>query len=304
MAHVNNQSTADFGAGRDVWFNLSGVATQAIVNQADSTDGNVILAKLVDDPNTSNTQYTLLNVTSGNAAFIDNGVKAGDIVRFLYTTDGFGNEVYSTFVVNEVINEESLLLVAGNGTAVNTPQKIEVWRNLSSTEQATAIAKTNTFANRRVMLVWPDTLTADDQTVDGFYLCAALAGLASGVVPQQGLTNMAIEGFQAVDRTTKLFSRTDLDIMAGAGVWIVTQDVNTGEIFSRHAVTSVLHDDINQREEVITDTRLHELSIYYVGGRTAGDASMDRVLGPKALSQAFYAAYGDICNAASNTLNA
>ncbi len=54
-------------------------------------------------------------------------------------------------------------------------------------------------------------------------------------------------------------------------------------------------------------TRLYELSsntIYYVGGRTAGDASMDRVLGPKALSQAFYAAYGDICNAASNTLQA
>jgi hypothetical protein len=141
------------------------------------------------------------------------------------------------------------------------------------------------------MSVWPDTLTADDQTFDGFYLCAALAGLASGVVPQQGLTNMAIEGFQAVDRTTKLFSRTDLDIMAGSGVWIVTQDVHSGAVFSRHALTSGPYKDINQREEVITYTRLYELSIYYVGSRTAGDASMDRVLGPKALSQAFYAAY-------------
>ncbi len=129
---------------------------------------------------------------------------------------------------------------------------MEIWRNLSSTEQAAAIAKQNTFANRRVMLVWPDTVTADDQTVDGLFLCAALAGLASGVVPQQGLTNMAIAGFQKVDRTTKLFSRTDLDLMAGSGVWIVTQDVNTGEIFTRRAVTSGPYDDINQREEAIT----------------------------------------------------
>ncbi len=53
-------------------------------------------------------------------------------------------------------------------------------------------------------------------------------------------------------------------------------------------------------------TRLYELSsnaIYYVGGRTAGTASAARVVGPRALSQTFYRTYGDVCNAASNTLH-
>ncbi len=252
VAHVNNQSAADQGAWRDTWFNLSGVSTKALVSAASSTNGHVVLATLTDDPNTSGTQYTLLQVPLGNGGFLDNGVRAGDIVRFLYTTDGFGNDIYTEFVVSSVVNEDSLLLVAGNGSAVNTPQKVEIWRNLTATDQATAITQQNTFSNRRVMLVWPDTVEADDLTVDGFYLCAALAGLASGVVPQQGLTNFPISGFQSVPRTTKLFSRTNLDTMAGNGVWIVTQDINSGAVFTRHALTSAPYTNINQREEMIT----------------------------------------------------
>jgi len=53
-------------------------------------------------------------------------------------------------------------------------------------------------------------------------------------------------------------------------------------------------------------TRLYEISsptIYYVGGRTSGSAAVTRVVGPRKLASAFYSTYGDICNAASNTLN-
>lgn len=53
-------------------------------------------------------------------------------------------------------------------------------------------------------------------------------------------------------------------------------------------------------------TRLFEISsptIYYVGGRTSGQASVTRVIGPRKLAAAFYSTYGDICNAATNTLN-
>lgn len=53
-------------------------------------------------------------------------------------------------------------------------------------------------------------------------------------------------------------------------------------------------------------TRLYELSspaIYYVGGRTAGQASVGRVIGPRKIAAAFYQTYGDVCNAASNTLH-
>lgn len=53
-------------------------------------------------------------------------------------------------------------------------------------------------------------------------------------------------------------------------------------------------------------TRMYEVgraAIYYVGGRTNGDIGVDRVIGPKAISQNFYRTYGDMCRARSNTLN-
>lgn len=45
-------------------------------------------------------------------------------------------------------------------------------------------------------------------------------------------------------------------------------------------------------------TKLYEVGgtkIYYVGGRTQGQATLSRIVGPKALSKAFYDTYGDIC---------
>lgn len=53
-------------------------------------------------------------------------------------------------------------------------------------------------------------------------------------------------------------------------------------------------------------SRLYEIgstNVYYVGGRTSGDASLQRVIGPRKLATAFYSTYGDICNARTNTLH-
>ncbi len=53
-------------------------------------------------------------------------------------------------------------------------------------------------------------------------------------------------------------------------------------------------------------TRLYEVgspSIYYVAGRTSGDISLDRIVGPSTLQQLFYKKFGDVCMAPSNTLD-
>jgi hypothetical protein len=55
-----------------------------------------------------------------------------------------------------------------------------------------------------------------------------------------------------------------------------------------------------------TVTRLFELgtpNIYYVGGRTQGNANIARVLGPRKIAREFYLTYGDVCQARSNTLH-
>jgi len=260
-AHVDGQSSPEQGLWRVLWVNLQGLAEIPVVSagttvpghtQATTADGGVCLAKIVDNPNDAGTQYTLLSVPAGNGDFIKNGVRAGDIVRALYTSDGFGNSTYQEFVVDLVQTEESLRLLAGPAAPINAPAKIEIWRNLTPTAEATAIGKVaGAYASRRVRAVWPDTIETAGTIQEGYHLCAALAGLRSGVFPHQGLTNVAVEGFDNVARTTKKFNKPQLDIMAGSGVWIVTQ-APTGEIFTRHAVTTGPYEDINQREEMLT----------------------------------------------------
>jgi hypothetical protein len=267
VAHVNALSSAEQGLWRVVWVNLAGVPEIPIVaagstvpghTAATTSDGEVALAVVGDDPDTSGSQYTILRNTNGNADFLTKGVAAGDVVRLLYTGDGFGNVTYSEFVVDEVTSEDQLRLLTGPDAPVNVAAKFEIWRNLSATREAAEIAaNAGSYGDRRVRAVWPDTIESSGTVMDGYFLCAALAGLVSGVLPQQGLTNVEISGFTDVPRTTSKFNRTQLDTMAGGGAWIVTQelsptDSDLGRIYSRQAVTTGDGDDVNQREEMVT----------------------------------------------------
>jgi hypothetical protein len=73
--------------------------------------------------------------------------------------------------------------------------------------------------------------------------------------------------------------------VAGGGVGLLTQQIQLG-----------------YQQSI---TRLYEVgtrATFYVAGRSQGNANVSRVLGPRPVSAAFYAAYGNICNAAANTL--
>jgi len=252
-AHVDANSTPEEGLWRVAWFSLLGIPTKAIVTADNSTDGEAVEATITDDPNTSGTQYTLVEVPDKNSDFIKNEVRAGDILRAIYSSDGFGNETYQEFVIDDVLTEDSLRLLSGPGAAVNVAAKIEIWRNLSLNEEAQEIAlDAGAWNNRRIRAVWPDTIETSGVVQEGYHLCAALSGLRSGVLPHQGMTHLEVAGFTDVPRTIDKFNKPQLDILAAAGTWIVTQNIFDGEIFTRHAVTTGDTEDIGQREEMIT----------------------------------------------------
>jgi hypothetical protein len=216
--------------------------------------GNVIadpvLAVLEDDPNATNTQYTRLRIPSGAGYFITNNVRPGDVVRYLFSVDGFGEEQYQEFVVDEVVSETTLRLYSGGDAPVTVPQRVEIYHNNNRNEVADDVAEqAGGFGSRRVVAVWPDQVGEGGTMQPGYYLAAALAGLASGVVPQQGLTNVEVAGFDDYTRSYKYFNETQLNRMAEAGVWIVTED-RDGTPHTRHAVTTD-NLDLNRREEMI-----------------------------------------------------
>ena len=260
QAHVDSMSSPGEGLWRTAWFSLQGipeipvVATGSTVpghTTATTSDGEECLAVIEDDPESTGTQYTIVRNAAANGKFITNGVRAGDIVRTQYAGDGFGNYTYSEYVVDLVQSEEQIRLKTGPGVPISVAAKIEIWRNLTLTEEAAEIAKdAGAYYDRRVMAIWPDQIESSGTIQEGYHLAAALAGLSSGILPQQGMTRLAIAGFSDVQRTAR-FSKAQLDSMALSGTWIVIQDPN-GNIFTRHAISTGNYEDINQREEMLT----------------------------------------------------
>lgn len=260
QGHVDSESSATSGNWKGMFINLQAPAAKMIVGQSDadtqaltptSSDGAVVMATLADNPNATGTQYTLLSVPLSNSKFITYGVDPGDIIRFLYTMDAWGTAAYTEFVVDTVLSEDSLLLLTGHDVPVAEPQKMEIWHVEEKDELVTALKGTaQSFANRRIVAVWPDLVGVGGNTVAGYFLCCALAGLASGVAPHQPLTNVQVSGFDDVaSRTINFFSDSQLDDLDDGGVWIVQEDKD-GRIYTRHALNTDVT-DVNSREESI-----------------------------------------------------
>lgn len=260
LAHCDSQSAPTNGRWRICWLNRPAVETEGIYVQDDN--GDPLLAQILDDPDAEGTQYTMVEVSEGK--FVTNGVRPKDTVRANYTTDGFGNLTYSTYIVDRVVNEDTLLLIRGANAPVNVPSKIEIYRTPTKTELATTLATyPGLFKDRRAALVWPDKVGNAGQTFAGYFLCSGLAGLRSGVLPHQGLTNVELLGYDDLTRSTTFFSANQLNLMAASGYWIVTQDTKDGTVFTRHQLTCGDQTDINQREQSVT-TNLDSISFLYL----------------------------------------
>jgi hypothetical protein len=277
-AHVKAMSTAENGRWRLAWLNSMATEEQGIVTV--DGEGDPTMATVKDPDLGSNFVY----VESDNGLFLTNGVKAGDVFRVNYASDGFGNWTYEEYLVDSVISEDSLRLYSGPSAAINVPSKFEIWRNLTKDEVAQAFAQiSGSFGDRRVRHVWPDWITSAGTTMEGIFLCAALAGLRSGVAPHQGLTNVEIAGFDKVERSTDYFGGSQLNIMAEAGTWIVTQNIDTGVVYTRHQLTTGEYANLNAREDSIT-TNLDSISYYmlnafapYIGRSNVSPAFVDQL---------------------------
>jgi hypothetical protein len=256
-AYVTNESNEIANNWKAGFFSLASRNRRMVVGEGAEiagVSGNVIadpvLATTSDDPNATNLQYTLLQVPVGSGYFITNEVQPGDLVRYEYAIDAFGETNYSEYVVDAVLSESSLRLYSGTDAAVTTPQRVEIWHNMDRNEIADDVAtRAGALSNRRVCAVWPDQVGNAGRLMPGYFLAAALAGLASGVVPHQGLTQVEVAGFDDYTRSYKLFNETQLNRLAEAGVWIVTED-RDGTPYTRHALTTD-NLDLNRREEMI-----------------------------------------------------
>lgn len=261
-AHVAAESTPEKGQWRAMWASLVAPEVLAIADASKTDDEGLILGTIADDPNTTGTQYTLFSVPAANVDFEDLGVRPGDVVRYDYGT-AWGESTWNEYTVDAVLNGNTLRLLSGPVAAVTIARKAEIWRALDKDARVAAAGESaSAFASTRVCAVWPDRVGSGGLTVPGYHLCAALAGLRSGVVPHQGLSTATLLGFDDLSRTS-LFNETQLDQLAGYGVWIVGIDSINGDIVTRHALTTDVS-DLDHQEEMI---RVNFDSISYVARR-------------------------------------
>jgi hypothetical protein len=284
VAHVQSQSAEEVGGYRVLWYPLTVDENIVVVDATKTTDDGAALATLKDDPNTTGTQYTYLKVPAGNAKFVTNGVQVGDTVRYLYTTDGFGNSTWTEFTVATVVNEDTLIITPANSVPVNSAQKVEVWHPNTKTEITNSlIAKAGAIGDKLVRAYWPDTAVDGDTTFPGYICGAILAGLTSAIPPQQGVTNVELAGITDVPRTTAYFNNAQRIALAAGGVWVLEKDPVTGLVYTRYATTTDTSSLSNKEEMIVRDTHgvlyaiLSQLS-NYIGVANIVDDTLNQMV--------------------------
>jgi hypothetical protein len=251
IAHAKDSSGAEVGLWRAAVVGVTADRTAAVINATSTSDTQEALATISDDPLTSGTQYTRLSVPANNARFVTKGVRAGDKVRYFYSTDGFSRVSYVEYVVDFVISENSLRLKAGPDAPVAVAQKVEIWRTQNNTEYAGVIAeKCGKYSSNRVVAIANDKVTLSgyaDQP--SYFIAAAVAGLRSGVNPHQGLTSVSLSGIDYVGAAITALNVAQLNTIAGSGGWVIIK-AEDGSFINRHAVTTD-NTDLNRREEQV-----------------------------------------------------
>lgn len=236
-----------------------------------STDGSFVTADFGDNDKESGNQITQLTITSKdtdgvcNVKLMDYGVQPGDVV-YVVTEDGTRVKSY---VVDEVRSNETLIVMNGPEEE-EEGLRIEIWHNMTRTEQAEYYGKrAASFANRRIMVVAPDKVGEGGLVLPGYYLAAAVSGYKSGINAYQGMTRTEISGFDDYSAAKPYWNESQLNILAESGVCIVLEDAN-GTPYVRHALSTDTS-STEEREEVITRDydyickRVHSVLQSYIG---------------------------------------
>lgn len=248
VSHVNAYSTPQVGRWRVAWISVEDKKHNTIYDLTE--EGANYMGTVTDDPGVSGVQYRLLTVAG--AKFIEDGVRPNDSLRLNFRLNSDGKVVYDEYVVDRVRTNTSLLLTRSLPAAINTPVKVQVVRNYTKSERATNIAMIGgEYNNRRVRCVFPDTFKYGKVTKQGYFAAAGLAGLRSGVVPHQGLTNSEYLGADDLSKVVVEFTQENLNTMAEQGIWILTQEVVGSTPYVRHQLTTDTR-SLNTSEDSIT----------------------------------------------------
>lgn len=197
-----------------------------------------------------------LDVASSSARYSIQSIAGGVVtIRSSFAAGENDDAFYSTHDLNDppmpsvLIDEAFAIRVRGDSLtrADGSPDK----QAMAETYQAIG----QTFLNRRFWNVMPAKAAATigglEQEVEGFYMCAAIAGMIGQQPPQQSFTNFPMTGFTKAIGSNDFFSDKQLNVIAAGGNYIVVQDAEGAPLTSRMALTTDMT-SIETRTDSIT----------------------------------------------------
>ena len=264
-AHINAMSTEETKQWRIGAFGVGMPLTIARYTKDTNPTAEDWKATVEDDVRYAGSQYTklVLENDSGAADFLDE-VVAGDTVRINYGTDAWGSATYDEIAVASVESNSVLYLEDSLPTPINNPVKIEIHHNYNVNEQADVLAaRAANYANRRILACFPAYIGSNGVTVGSEFIGCALAGLACSVVPQQGLTNLELNGFDDLSLCYRVFTRAQMNKMAENGMFIVTQDTPADRVYIRHQLTTAAKEGNLLTSELSITKNYDSVSYYF-----------------------------------------
>ena len=182
----------------------------------------------------------LVTVTNEGVDLTGELIRPGHVVRYSYSANEWGDDVYSTATVREVLSSNEIMLKSGISAPVTPASKIEIWAPTTAEFQTDALVRRYSSLNaRRMPMVWSDTPRDGNNTLfSSIYLAAHIGGLRSAILPQQPLTDTEITIASSARGMFARFTTEQLDRIAAAGAFIVTQDNPVGPVYVRHQLTT------------------------------------------------------------------
>lgn len=214
------------------------------------TSGDIV--KFVTDANS--TPDTDVNFRSN--------VKAGDILRYGFGTDSWGDETYSTAVIKSVTGSNRIKLESS--VSIFSGSKVEIWHTYTSAQLAGVVKSiSEAFSDRRMYNIYPDSYNNNGKAYTGEFAAAIVAGLVSSCLPQQPVTNLSVTGIDDIPVVYQKFSYDELNTMASGGTFIIMQDLPGDTVYIRHQLSTATADNnINTRELSITKN-LDSISYFF-----------------------------------------
>jgi hypothetical protein len=253
VSHVASQSGPGRNQFRRAFVALPVPLTAPIVTSATSTNSAHVLATVADEPTIAGTQYLRVVATSGNISFDTAGVRPGDVARIGFNIDPAGVTTYREYVIDAVVSATALRLVTGPDIPLSVAERLEIHRINNRSELIAAIGqRAAAYASRQVSAVFVNTKESNVGRRSFTVAAAAVAGLASGVAPHQALTNVSLADLDELfspGSSRVRFTRTELEALAGYGVWIVDR-TSAGVIYTAEGLTTDMS-DLNRSSEML-----------------------------------------------------